>query len=189
MTLHWTVQVPRNTLKWLPALPGCGAYRERVTSQISQSARCPRTMQPLHLSLLLLLSPVLASPLPQQGNPLPPPPLLSLITSQSGLETPEPVILLQPTSFEDVFAGFPDFGQFESFPSFSGFDNIHIPHPPQIELKDIFEVNKEQPLNPVGDCGLICKVDYLHKMLARSNNNKMPEGLQETGGSARPLRG
>merc|ERR1711874_845906 len=75
------------------------------------------------------------------------------------LSSAQPVILPQPTSFENVFAGFPDFGHFERFPSFSGFDNIDIPHPPQIELKDIFGSNKEQPLNPAGeDCGLICKV-------------------------------
>jgi len=87
-------------------------------------------------------------------------PHYSLITRLSGLESAQPVVLLQPTSFENVFAGFPDFGQFERFPSFAGFDNIDIPHPPQIELKDIFGANKEQPLNPTGeDCGLICKVD------------------------------
>merc|ERR1719410_1512280 len=100
------------------------------------------TIQPVLLTLLLpLLSPAQASPLPQQG-----------------LESSQPVILLQPTSFENVFAGYPDFGQLDSFPSFSGFENIDIPHPPQIELKDIFGANKEQPLNPVGECGLICKV-------------------------------
>jgi len=93
------------------------------------------------LLLLLLLSPVLAVPLPQEG-----------------LDPAPPVILLQPTSFENVFAEFPDFGQFERFPSFAGFANVDIPHPPQIELKDIFGANKEQPLNPAGDCGLICKV-------------------------------
>merc|ERR1712183_1037893 len=109
----------------------------------SQTASCTTTMQAQHHHLLLLLlSPVLASPLPQEG-----------------LESAQPVILLQPTSFENVFAGFPDFGQFERVPSFAGFDNIDIPHPPQIELKDIFGANKEQPLNPTGeDCGLICKV-------------------------------
>jgi len=108
---------------------------------MGQSDSCNTTMQ-AHHHLILLLSPVLASPLPQDG-----------------LEPDQPVILLTPTSFENVFAGFPDFGQFEGFPSFSGVDQIDIPHPPQIELKDIFGANKEQPLNPAGDCGLICKVD------------------------------
>merc|ERR1711874_454979 len=108
----------------------------------SETASCTTTMQAHHhLLQLLLLSPVLASPLPQEG-----------------LESAQPVVLLQPTSFENVFAGFPHFGQFERFPSFSGFDKLDIPHPPQIELKDIFGANKEQPLNPVGECGLICKV-------------------------------
>merc|ERR1711874_910580 len=109
----------------------------------SETASCTTTMQAHHhLLQLLLLSPVLASPLPQEG-----------------LESAQPVVLLQPTSFENVFAGFPDFGQFERFPSFSGFDKMGIPHPPQIELKDIFGANKEQPLHPAGeDCGLICKV-------------------------------
>merc|ERR1712115_213886 len=107
---------------------------------MGQSDCCNTTMQ-AHHHLILLLSPVLASPLPLDG-----------------LEPDQPVILLTPTSFEDVFAGFPDFGQFDGFPSFSGVDKIEVPHPPQIELKDIFGANKEQPLNPADDCGLICKV-------------------------------
>ena len=122
-------------------------------------------MQAHHL-LLLLLSPALGSPLPQEGNISQQAPLLSdsniALSGLESVESAQPVILLQPTSFENVFAGFPDFGHFERFPSFSGFDNIDIPHPPQIELKDIFGSNKEQPLNPAGeDCGLICKVDYI----------------------------
>ena len=140
-----------------------------MTSQISQSQ--------LSLSVRQLAAPqpcrrtISSSSLSSSSHqswPLPSPrkvisvsrPHYSLITRLSGLESTQPVILLQPTSFENVFAGFPDFGQFERFPSFSGFDQIDIPHPPQIELKDIFGANKEQPLNPAGeDCGLICKVD------------------------------
>ena len=100
-------------------------------------------MQSLYLPLLLSsLASLTASPLPQEED--------------------KPVVLLvQPTTFQDVFTGFPDLGGFSgfsSFPSFSGIDDI--PHPPQIQLKDIFGADNEQPLNPVGsDCGLICKVD------------------------------
>jgi len=97
-------------------------------------------MQSAQLALLLLAT-VSSSPVPQQS--------------------PEPVVLLlQPTSLENVFSEFPDFEGFSGFSSFPGFSGIeNLPHPPQIELKDIFGADKEQPLNPVGsDCGLICKV-------------------------------
>ena len=137
----------------------------RVTSQISQSPSQTAASQPCRRTISSSSShqpwllPCLRKVISVSR------PVFSLISTLSGLESVEsaqPVILLQPTSFENVFAGFPDFGQFERFPSFSGFDNIDIPHPPQIELKDIFGSNKEQPLNPAGDdCGLICKVDYI----------------------------
>merc|ERR1712064_150020 len=103
---------------------------------------CSSAMQSLYLPLLLSsLASLTASPLPQAED--------------------KPVVLLvQPITFQDVFTGFPDLGGFSgfsSFPSFSGIDDI--PHPPQIQLKDIFGADNEQPLNPVGsDCGLICKV-------------------------------
>ena len=152
-------------------------------------------MQSLYLALLL--SAATSSPLPgQDGNICHLSTLSSHIVTTSGLlDLVQPVntdsnlddnpvvILLQPTSFKNVLAGFPDlddFSGFSRFPSFSGVENI--PHPPQIELKDIFGSDKEQPLNPVGsDCGLICKVDYMRTIYLVQN--KM-SGFRDTRGSA-----
>ena len=96
------------------------------------------------------------------------PGLVQPVNTDSNLDDNPVVILLQPTSFENVFSGFPDLEEFSGFSSFPSLSDIEsIPHPPQIELKDIFGSDKEQPLNPVGSCGLICKVDYLDQICSK----------------------
>ena len=70
------------------------------------------------------------------------------------------VIVVKPTSFGDVFAGFPGFGRFpgsNSFP-FSGAGGF--PAPPHLGLDDIFGGDNEVPLLPSSsnNCGLLCKV-------------------------------
>ena len=137
-------------------------------------------MQSLYLALLL--SAATSSPVPgQDGNichlsTLSPHivttsgllDLVQPVKTDSNLDDNPVVILLQPTSFQNVLAGFPDLGDFSGFSSFSGVKNT--PHPPQIELTDIFGSDKEQPLNPVGsDCGLICKVDYMRTIYLVQN--------------------
>ena len=132
--------------------------------------------------LALLLSAATSSPLPgQEGNighlsTLSPHfvttsgvlDLVQPVKTDSNLDDNPVVILLQPTSFENVFSGFPDLGEFSGFSSFPSLSDLEsIPHPPQIELKDIFGSDKEQPLNPVGSCGLICKVDYLDQICSK----------------------
>ena len=137
-------------------------------------------MQSLYLALLL--SAATSSPVPgQDGNichlsTLSPHivttsgllDLVQPVKTDSNLDDNPVVILLQPTSFENVFSGFPDLEEFSGFSSFPSLSDIEsIPHPPQIELKDIFGSDKEQPLNPVGSCGLICKVDYLDQICSK----------------------
>ena len=126
--------------------------------------------------LLLLLSTASCSPVPGQESgsirrisPLSYhivptsglPDLVQPVHTDSNLDDNPVVILLQPTSFQNVFSGFPDLADFSGFSSLPGFTEIEdTPHLPQIDLKDIFGSDKEQPLKPVGsDCGLICKVE------------------------------
>jgi len=73
------------------------------------------------------------------------------------------VIVVKPTSFGDVFAGFPGFGRFpglSSFPRVGGGAGADIPHPPGVSLEDIFGGGEQElPLLPsANNCGLICKV-------------------------------
>ena len=77
------------------------------------------------------------------------------------------VIVVKPTSFGDVFAGFPGFGRFpglSSFPRVGGGAGADIPHPPGVSLEDIFGGGEQElPLLPsANNCGLICKVTHSH---------------------------
>jgi len=70
------------------------------------------------------------------------------------------VVVVRPTSFGEVFAGFPGFGKFpgfHNFPRFSGADGVPRPH--QVSLDDLFGGDHEEPLTPTSNnCGLLCKV-------------------------------
>merc|ERR1711963_1175598 len=70
------------------------------------------------------------------------------------------VVVVRPTSFGEVFAGFPGFGKFpgfHNFPRFSGADGAPRPH--QVSLDDLFGGDHEEPLTPTSNnCGLLCKV-------------------------------
>ena len=71
------------------------------------------------------------------------------------------VIVVKPTSFGDVFAGFPGFGRFPGLGSLPRV-GAEIPHPPGVSLEDIFGGgDQELPLLPSNNnCGLICKVTH-----------------------------
>ena len=71
------------------------------------------------------------------------------------------VIVVKPTSFGDVFAGFPGFGRFPGLGSLPR-AGAEIPHPPGVSLEDIFGGgDQELPLLPSNNnCGLICKVTH-----------------------------
>merc|ERR1712126_442919 len=70
------------------------------------------------------------------------------------------VVVVRPTSFGEVFAGFPGFGKFpgfHNFPRFGGADDVPRPH--QVSLDDLFGGDHEEPLQPSSNnCGLLCKV-------------------------------
>merc|ERR1712126_716226 len=58
------------------------------------------------------------------------------------------VVVVRPTSFGEVFAGFPGFGGAED-----------VPRPHQVSLDDLFGGDHEEPLQPSSNnCGLLCKV-------------------------------
>ena len=69
------------------------------------------------------------------------------------------VVVVRPTSFGEVFAGFPGFGRFPGFNSFPRFGEGQHPH---IGLDEIFGGDQEEPLTPSSgtNCGLLCKVSY-----------------------------
>merc|ERR1712107_354840 len=66
------------------------------------------------------------------------------------------VVVVRPTSFGDVFAGFPGFGRFPGFNSFPRLGDNH----PHISLEEIFGGDQEESLTPASgsNCGLLCKV-------------------------------
>jgi len=72
------------------------------------------------------------------------------------------VVVVKPTSFGDVFAGFPGFGHFPThfkthFNSVPGFGRV--PQTQQVSLDDIFGGDRVEPLTPTANnCGLLCKV-------------------------------
>jgi len=70
------------------------------------------------------------------------------------------VVVVRPTSFGEVFAGFPGFGKFpgfHNFPRFGGAEDVPRPH--QVSLDDLFGGDHEEPLQPSSNnCGLLCKV-------------------------------
>ena len=70
------------------------------------------------------------------------------------------VVVVRPTSFGEVFAGFPGFGKFpgfHNFPRFGGAEDVPRPH--QVSLDDLFGGDHEEPLKPSSNnCGLLCKV-------------------------------
>jgi len=74
-----------------------------------------------------------------------------------GEEAGKPVVVVvRPTSFGDVFAGFPGFGRFPGFNSFPRLGDNH----PHISLDEIFGGDQEESLTPASgsNCGLLCKV-------------------------------
>merc|ERR1712107_319794 len=62
-----------------------------------------------------------------------------------GEEAGKPVVVVvRPTSFGDVFAGFPGFGRFPGFNSFPRLGDNH----PHISLEEIFGGDQEESLTP-----------------------------------------
>ena len=87
--------------------------------------------------------------------------LIPPFDSGAGDEGSNPVVIVvKPTSFGDVFAGFPGFGRFPSSDAFPFSGAGGFPAPPHLGLDDIFGGNQEEPLLPSSsnNCGLLCKV-------------------------------
>jgi len=111
--------------------------------------------------LLISLGVVFAAPKPQEFADSSEVELIPPFDSGDGDEGSNPVVIVvRPTSFGDVFAGFPGFGRFpgsDDFP-FSGAGGY--PAPPHLGLDDIFGGDDEEPLLPSSsnNCGLLCKV-------------------------------
>ena len=86
------------------------------------------------------------------------------------------VVVVRPTSFGEVFAGFPGFGKFpgfHNFPRFSGADGLPRPH--QVSLDDLFGGDHEEPFTPTSNnCGLLCKVACLYQHSANTMLNVIP---------------
>ena len=87
--------------------------------------------------------------------------LIPPFDSGDGDEGSNPVVIVvRPTSFGDVFAGFPGFGRFPSSDAFPFSGSEGFPAPPHLGLDDIFGGDDEEPLLPSSNnnCGLLCKV-------------------------------
>merc|ERR1711862_726815 len=113
--------------------------------------------------LPIFLGAVFAAPKPQELADSSEVELIPPFDSGDGDKGTKPVVIVvKPTSFGDVFAGFPRFGRFpgsNSFP-FSGAGAGGFPAPPHLGLDDIFGGDDEEPLLPSSsnNCGLLCKV-------------------------------
>merc|ERR1711976_758946 len=99
--------------------------------------------------LLISLGVVFAAPKPQELADSSEVELIPPFDSGDGDEGSNPVVIVvRPTSFGDVFAGFPRFGRFpasDAFP-FSGAGGF--PAPPHLGLDDIFGGDDEEPFFP-----------------------------------------
>ena len=85
---------------------------------------------------------------------------IMIVGDGDGEEAGKPVVVVvRPTSFGDVFAGFPGFGRFPGFNSFPRLGDNH----PHISLDEIFGGDQEESLTPASgsNCGLLCKVKMI----------------------------
>merc|ERR1711976_8025 len=111
--------------------------------------------------LLISLGVVFAAPKPQELADSSEVELIPPFDSGDGDEGSNPVVIVvRPTSFGDVFAGFPGFGRFPASDAFPFSGSEGFPAPPHLGLDDIFGGDDEEPLLPSSsnNCGLLCKV-------------------------------
>merc|ERR1712179_844570 len=112
--------------------------------------------------LLISLGVVFAAPKPQEFADSSEVELIPPFDAGDADQGSNPVVIVvKPTSFGDVFAGFPGFGRFPGFNSFPKFGGAAggFPSSPEVSLDDIFGGDHEEPLLPSSNnCGLLCKV-------------------------------
>merc|ERR1711988_1940071 len=107
--------------------------------------------------LPIFLGAVFAAPKPQELADSSEVELIPPFDSGDGDKGTKPVVIVvKPTSFGDVFAGFPGFGRFPGFNSFPRFGGVAggFPSSPEVSLDDIFGGDHEEPLLPSSNnCG------------------------------------